>query len=410
MLRTRTLIGAVAAGLLLAVAACHNDELLRPAAITPVDPLFDRYVSMGNSITAGFQSGGINDSTQLQSYAVLLATQMHTPFFAPLMAQPGCPPPFTNIFTQTRLAPIPCALRKQQPTPLPYVSNVAVPGAEVMDAVSNLDTASNANSLTTFFLGGLTQTQMMERAQPTFASVWLGNNDVLGAATNAANAGDSTKITTPALFQSRYTGVVDSLAAAGVEGAVLIGVVKVAAAPYFSQGQTYFAIKNGAVPGVAFPPTFTVALNCAPRALGGQGDSVLVPFPFGLGLLAAAAAGASDTLYCTEPQTIQPAELAKLGASVTAYNTIIQDLASARGWAYWDPNPTLDSLRTIQTQIAPFPNFGAPPAFTPCSASPFGLALSCDGIHPSAATHRLVANKLIETINAKFGTNLTKVP
>jgi len=35
--------------------------------------MFQRYVAMGNSITAGFQSGGINDSTQRRSYAVLVA-------------------------------------------------------------------------------------------------------------------------------------------------------------------------------------------------------------------------------------------------------------------------------------------------------------------------------------------------
>ena len=63
-------------GLVLAAAACNNDQLNRPFSSTPVDPLFDRYVSMGNSITAGFQSGGINDSTQQQSYAVLLAQAM----------------------------------------------------------------------------------------------------------------------------------------------------------------------------------------------------------------------------------------------------------------------------------------------------------------------------------------------
>ena len=64
MIRTSKLIGAAAFGALL-VAACHNDELFRPAA-QPTNALFARYVSMGNSITAGFQSGGINDSTQLQ--------------------------------------------------------------------------------------------------------------------------------------------------------------------------------------------------------------------------------------------------------------------------------------------------------------------------------------------------------
>jgi len=72
MIRT-TRFAAAVLGFALVATACNNDQLNRPFATTPVDPLFDRYVSMGNSITAGFQSGGINDSTQLQSYAVLLA-------------------------------------------------------------------------------------------------------------------------------------------------------------------------------------------------------------------------------------------------------------------------------------------------------------------------------------------------
>jgi hypothetical protein len=401
-------LAAVTLGTLL-VAACHNDTLLPPAT-EPVDPLFARYVSMGNSITAGFQSGGINDSTQLQSYAVLLAGRMQTPFFSPLMARPGCPPPFTNVFTQARLSPIPCALRIPHSPPLPFVNNVAVPGAEVMDAIANLDPASNANALTTFFLGALTQTQMMQRVQPTFATVWLGNNDVLGAATNSANAGDSALITAPALFQTRYTNVLDALAAADVQGVVLIGVANVTAIPFFSLGQTYFAIKAGLVPGASFPATFTVGPNCAPSALGGKGDSVLVPFPFGLQLLSAAFTGTPTTLSCTEPQTVQPAELVNLITTVGAYNTFIQGQATTRGWGYLDPNPTLDSLRAIPTQVAPFPDLGGPPAFTPCFDSPFGFAFSCDAVHPSAATHKLLANKLIEVINAKYGTSLTRIP
>src|SRR5438045_9237811 len=82
MIRTIRRSTAVLA-VLVAAAACNNDEISRPFLNTPVDPLFDRYVSMGNSITAGFQSGGINDSTQQQSYAVLLAHAMRSPFFVP---------------------------------------------------------------------------------------------------------------------------------------------------------------------------------------------------------------------------------------------------------------------------------------------------------------------------------------
>jgi lysophospholipase L1-like esterase len=400
MIRTNRFAAAVL-GLVLAAAACNNDQLNRPFSNVPVDPLFDRYVSLGNSITAGFQSGGINDSTQQQSYAVLLARGMHSPFFPPLLNSPGCPPPFTNVFTQTRFKKKPtdppstattCALREiPNPAP-PYISNTAVPGAEVIDIYKNLDPTSNANSLTQFFLGGLTQTQMMERAQPTFVSVWIGNNDVLGAATNSANAGDSTLITPVATFQTNYGAMLDSIDAVAPQGVVLIGVVNVATvanrtglpptqppangAPFFSYGSTYFVLDAaGQIPG-----PFTAAATCAPP----RGDSVLVPFPLGGALIAA-----GGTLTCTEPQTIQPAELVKISTTVGAYNTYISAQATARGWTYVDPNPALDSLRQIPTQVAFFPGFNAP-----CSANPFGLAFSCDGIHPSAAAHRLLAQKL----------------
>jgi hypothetical protein len=331
---------------------------------------------------------------------------MRTPFFIPAMKAPGCPSLYTNVFTQTRVAPtIPCALRDTDYVPSPYISNVAVPGAEVMDALRNLDTASNANALTTFFLGGRTQWQMMARAHPTFISVWIGNNDVLGAATNATNAGNPALVTPPALFATRYSEMMDSIDRVSPLGGVLIGVANVTTIPYFSLGSTYWLIDNGFVPGQAFPPAFVVGPNCAPLAAGGNGDQILVPFPFGGVLLTAAAGGTPTTLDCTEPQTIQPAELANLNAAVTAYNTTIQAEASARAWLYFNPNPALDSLRAIQTEVAPLPAFGFP-----CSTNPFGLAFSCDGIHPSARTHKLLANKLIQEINRTSGTSLAAIP
>src|SRR5689334_16982535 len=98
MIRTTRFSTAAVLGLLLAAAACNNDQLNRPFLNTPIDPLFERYVSIGNSITAGFQSGGILDSTQQQSYAVLLAHAMHSPFFVPSLRFPGCPNPIDSVF------------------------------------------------------------------------------------------------------------------------------------------------------------------------------------------------------------------------------------------------------------------------------------------------------------------------
>jgi lysophospholipase L1-like esterase len=414
-----TRLSAAVLGVVLAAAACNNDQLNRPFATTPVDPLFDRYVSMGNSITAGFQSGGINDSTQQQSYAVLLAQAMHSPFFPPLLNKPGCPPPFTNVFAQpapTRVgggSATTCALRKIPQNAPPYISNTAVPGAEVNDILKNLDTASNANSLTQFFLGGLTQLQMLERAQPTFVSIWIGNNDVLGAATSSPNAGDSTKITSVANFQARYAAMADSVDAVGPQGVILIGVANVTAIPYFSAGATYWAIKNGLVPGSAFPPAFTVSSNCAPIATGipgARGDSTLVPFPYGAALLGAAQLGAPRNLDCgdTVAAVVVPSELVKLVAAVTAYNAFISTQATAHGWAYLNPNVALDSLRALpqpNTVVRAFPLIGQP-----CSVNPFGTAFSCDAVHPSAATHRLIAQKLRDAINSAYTTSIPPIP
>src|SRR2546425_405316 len=135
----------VAGGLSLALlaAACHEDELF-----TPLPPayaggaMFARYVSFGNSITAGFQSGGLNDSLQRLAYPVLLARAMGTTFYYPRINYVptanlfGCPSPITFIFTNppTRLGPPtapPCSLRS--PNLPPYLNNVAFPGADVLE-------------------------------------------------------------------------------------------------------------------------------------------------------------------------------------------------------------------------------------------------------------------------------------
>ena len=400
----------LAAGLVLAAAGCSNEHVF-PLAVPQYagGAMFQRYVAMGNSITAGFQSGGINDSTQQQSYVGLVAGKMGSPFYYPSLTKPGCPPPIDTVFTATGVphrlggsTAATCFFRA--PSIPPFLTNVAVPGAEALDLLKNgPGPGTNSNALTLLMLGGRTQIQAMMAAHPTFVSVWAGNNDVLGAATNSANAGDSTLITPIATFQTTYADIVDSVSASGAS-AILIGVANVTAIPFFSQGATYYAIRNGLVPGQpgdTFPSAdslFHVDPLCAPSAFGGKGDSVLVPFPFGGALLGAAQAGVNDTLHCAEPQTVQPAELVKLLTTVAAYNAFIASQATAKNWAYLDPNTALDSLRLIPTQVAPFPNFAAA-----CSGAPFGLAFTCDGVHPSASTHLIIARHIVQAINAKYG-------
>src|SRR4051812_10380263 len=89
--RGALLVGAIGA---LMVGCTSDATLFGP---TPSIAMFTRYVAMGNSITTGWQSGGINDSTQRQSFAFLLAQQMGTRFAYPSFTMPGCPVPTGNF-------------------------------------------------------------------------------------------------------------------------------------------------------------------------------------------------------------------------------------------------------------------------------------------------------------------------
>src|SRR5260370_35757069 len=100
---SRLLRGPAIVGLGLVVAGCKAEHALTPAY--NAGAIFARYVALGNSITAGYQSAGINDSTQQRSYAVLLARQFGTRFTYASLRNPGCPPPLANFATGARVTP-----------------------------------------------------------------------------------------------------------------------------------------------------------------------------------------------------------------------------------------------------------------------------------------------------------------
>jgi lysophospholipase L1-like esterase len=409
------LIAASLACLLAILAGCAEDETLNPPDTPPVPsggPLFQRYVAMGNSITAGVQSAGINDSTQSRSYAALVAAAMGTSFTIPRLNMPGCPPPFLNNVTQTRvnLPGLPpatgttCYLRQTNLTP----NNVGVPFARVIEALDNLaQPHSRANALTLLFLGGRTQVEAMAAQHPTFVSLWIGNNDALGPLTNLANPGRLDSLTAVNTFTAQYSQILDAIEAEGAQ-AILLSVADVSVIPYASRGATYWCIKNQPACGVfpaAFPATFTVNSNCAPNAAipGSKGDSVLVPWPVGVPRIAAAAAGANTTIDCSvDTDVVTPTEYAGLRNAVAGYNAFIQSEATARGFAYLDVNIALGAA-VIAGVIPPFPDLSAALGGGNVGFGPF---FSLDGVHPSTTAHQVVADSVASVINQKYGTTL----
>jgi lysophospholipase L1-like esterase len=421
-------------GLLPLLAGCSDESLLEPES---TDARFERYVALGNSITAGFQADGINQTLQQQSYAVRLADQMNTPFSIPALNDPGCPPPLTQIFPPERAAPIECALR-ESPTPT-RLNNVAVPGAWVQDALTNdAGNDANPNALTTFILGGRTQVEAATELNPTFATVWLGNNDVL----RAALAGDPAMSTEPSTFSSRYTAVLDSLEAAGADAGALAGVADVTLIPNLSPGAAYFAAEsqinqigeqranNDNNPNTNWG-NYSVNANCE----SGATAQTRIPFRYGFeGLFTLALTGQNVELNCSNNSTLAeqygqstldqlgiggvgdislllPAETQQLVTRLDAYNDTIQQLADDRGWAYVDVNSALGALYTAGTDTPTDPSDDLVPKF-PILASgqpTFGTFFSEDGVHPSSATHQVVTNLFVEAINAEYDTSLEPI-
>ncbi|WP_179862168.1 SGNH/GDSL hydrolase family protein [Longibacter salinarum] len=396
------------------VAGCDSDSLSdTDPRESSVNPIFDRYVSIGNSITAGFQSDGINSNTQNESYAVLLADQMGTPFDIPEVRTPGCPPPYTNILTGERVSGASrsdCAFRS---TPAPLVlNNVAVPGALTIDVTTN-DPSEGASPspLTRLVLGNRTQTEAALDANPTFASVWIGNNDVLGAAL----AGNPDGMTPVADFESQYTAMLDELENGGVDRGVLVSVANVAFVPNLSPGPAYAAAEAqlnqfGSQQSPAWG-SYTVDSSCAP---GGSGDASRVPFSYGFGeLFQQALQGQNVTLVCdpaTAPEIILTgAEAQQIVARLTAFNNFIQSQADQRGWAYVDVNPSLQALYAAGSNTPMDPSDDLVPKFPNTSTPTFGQFFSEDGVHPSGDTHEVVTNLIIEAVNTEYDTSLETI-
>jgi lysophospholipase L1-like esterase len=419
MSRLSTFTRLAALTTIVAAASCSDSKnLLGPVSPSGGD-IFKSYVAIGNSITAGVQSGGINDSTQRQSFARLLAGSMGTQYHYASLAGRGCTPPIANALTGalsgTGSTATTCDLRAGASV-TDVLNNVAVPSARVLDPVSASTVASNA--LTTFILGGKTQVQRALDARPTFVSIWIGNNDVLvaglsGILVPTPALGQSGIISTQAQFQTSYDLMVKQLTGSepSLKG-VLIGVAKVNNLPLLSSGALIAATPaiQAVISSAAGTPV-AVHPNCT-------GSASLINVPSLISAIRAYKANSATPgahppiIACDRNSAPYPApvgdvfvldgsEQATLNATIDGYNAYIAATAAAKGFAYFDPN-TIFAAKRANGEIPPFPNFAS-------GTTTFGNLISLDGVHPSGAGQVLIANGLITTINAKYGTTLPAV-
>jgi hydrogenase/urease accessory protein HupE len=251
----------------LTFAACTNDDAVPgdvPVSAGTAD--FSKYVSLGNSLTAGFSDGALFKRGQEGSYTNLLAQQFAQvgggEFKIPFCGDDnlgglllgGTPIQGTRLFFNgTAPANVPgtpvTEITNQLTGPF---NNMGVPGAKsyhlAAPGYGNVAGVAlgQANPYFVRFASSPTTSIIADAAaqNATFFSLWIGNNDVLGYATsggsgvnqlgnvNPASYG-ANDITDPGVFANVYSGLVDAMTANGAKG-VVANIPYVTTIPFFT--------------------------------------------------------------------------------------------------------------------------------------------------------------------------------
>lgn len=236
------------------------------------DADFTNYVAVGNSLTAGYADGALYITGQENSYPNILAQQFAKvqevdAFIQPLMLDNtgGLLAAGQQIASNRRVLavgadgnPSPMIYTGAQPTTDvtnvltgPF-NNMGVPGAKsfhlVAQGYGNIGglPVGTANPYFVRFASSPGTTVIADAIaqNPTFFSLWIGNNDVLSYATSGGVGADQTgnldpstygpnDITDPNVFAAVYSQLVTALTSNGAEG-VLVNIPDVSTVPYFT--------------------------------------------------------------------------------------------------------------------------------------------------------------------------------
>jgi lysophospholipase L1-like esterase len=357
---------------------------------------FTNYVSAGDSLTAGFMSGSLIETSQLHDYPSIIANQATAgaaDFQQPLVSPPGIP----NILQLEGLFPTVILPLPGQGAPinldLPRLyNNLAVPGETVgtmLTVKSDIPTTGKPGLHDLILRGFGTQIEEVVGSKPTFVTLWIGNNDALGAATS----GNVALLTPLAVFQQEYTTVIGAIASTGAKMAIA-NIPDVTSIPFVTTIPIVLVNPDTNQP-VIFNGNPVPLIG--PKGLLVPGDHVLlsasadlakglgIPKPIGSGL----PLPASDVLLAADAATIN--------ARIGQYNAVIASAAQQTGAALVDINSLLTQLATTGIEVGGIP-FNA--GFLT------GGVFSYDGVHPTHFGYAFVANAFIAAINQQFGADI----
>ena len=420
---------------------------------------FSVYMSAGNSLTAGFADGALYRSGQENSFSVMLAQQFESvggqsTFKIPLInSEDGVGTQGAMLRTKlvmgfstdclgtTSLAPVPANPNASQQELAVLLGtniasegpfhNIGVPGAKVTHLL-----APGYASLNPFYgriasNPGNAIIDEIALVQPTFFTLWIGNNDVLSYAT----AGGAADAITPVEgdpgfgFAASLEAIIATFKATATGGAIA-NIPNITDIPFFTtvphnpivlqdqalvdQLNAGYAQYNAAMEQFGLPYRINFALGANPMVI----QDPTIQTPAGYEMLRIRQIEADELVLLTIPQdsikcafwgsqkpipdqfVLTNNEKENISTAVTAYNQVIATAAQNHNLALVDMNAVLKKGSTTGIKMDGV-------LFTAEFVT--GNAFSTDGIHLTPQGNALAANTFIDAINKKYNAKIPKV-
>jgi lysophospholipase L1-like esterase len=462
----------------LSFVACNNNDDDSNSAEVPItsgSASFAKYVALGDSFAAGYSDGALFKAGQQNSYVNILAQQfipaggaaVTTPFMLDDLGG------FSNGGVQIPKFPTRLYFDGVGPRNVSGVTatgitshltgqftNMGIPGAKSYhliapnfgDIAGVFASPATANPYFARFSSSPTTTVLADALaqRPTFFSLWIGGNDVLGYATNggvptAQDPVSGDDITPVATFDFVYNTLITNLTANGAKG-VVANLPYITALPYFTTvpynpvvltedkvaplNAAYAQYNDGLKTMVS--NSLLTAEEAARRTIKfTAGSNALVIVDSYLTDLTAyripsyRQATKEDlivllaseflknpvggdptkingvTIPLADKWVLSVDEITEVKTATDAYNTTIDAIAKAKGLAFVDTKEALIQLSSDAG--VRFGNYQMTATYVK------GGAFSLDGVHPTPRGYAYIANLFINAINVKYGATLRTV-
>ncbi|HYC58208.1 MAG TPA: hypothetical protein VEK79_01450 [Thermoanaerobaculia bacterium] len=394
---------------------------------------FTRFVALGDSYGAGFESSSLNERHQEWSWPAIIAKQVGlrlctpsdpataTCWAQPLVSFPGIANELVlqGILTPSpSIGPAPGTGRPLMATFARPYNNLSIPGATVgaLLAVTGGEmprlNEPTVVSFARFILrdqGTAVQQALLQH--PTFIAMWIGGNDYL----NIIFSGDPSTLTPAATFKAQYEAVLNALVTGAPTAGMVVGNLPSGIPPYLRLIPPFLVDPNTGQPILVGGQRvfFTVKTG-----IDAQGNDIFEPIapttliPLGTRTKLAQGYGlppifrnippfnqlqhTGDPLEQSDVITVE--EITATVARVAEYNAIIKAAADARDI------PIADVAGLFNRVISPTGEHLGPISVTGDPVT--GGFFSLDFFHLTDLGYLLMGNEFIKAINNGYGTEI----